>query len=560
MIRTGGSRMDAEKAKRRWVYTFIAGFIGIVILFSSFGAVSAASAPSDTMSSPSAQTGEHVLTAVRFTGVTVFDDAALAAVVADDLGAVLSFEQLDTLAERITAHYREHGYSVARAYLPVQTVDDGVVQVSVVEGRYGDIVIDNGSDLQERVARRILSPLVSGEVIHEPSLDRALLLLNDLPGVAVTSTLAAANDPGRFDLHGRLNPTARWGGRVAVDNGGNPITGPWRGRIAADINHVFGSRGHSPRGLGDRLSVSASLSTGAQDGSLLNGKVSYEIPVGATPVTVGASIGTVRYALGEHMASLDASGTATHVDVSIRYPLRRAAGRILQLTGAFGQQTLSDTILSDTTDKHVHSMTVGFNDDRTYSSNARLRYGLQMEYGRLNIHTPSARADDALTAKSHGPFTKLTGNASYRWQPTARTAVDVAVRGQATRDNLDSSAKFSLGGKDGVRAFAPGAASGDAGWLVNANVAFTPEWFDNLPGLWRVTTFIDAGGTKKHAQPWSGADTGGHFLSGVGVGMAWANAAHVSAALQYACKVAEDPAPTGGDDGCRLWFEAGIAF
>ena len=44
------------------------------------------------------------------------------------------------MAARITDLYREHGYILARAYVPAQEMRDGAVEIGVVEGRVGKIV------------------------------------------------------------------------------------------------------------------------------------------------------------------------------------------------------------------------------------------------------------------------------------------------------------------------------------------------------------------------------------------------------------------------------------
>lgn len=122
------------------------------------------------------------------------------------------------------------------------------------------------------------------------------------------------------------------GGRLTVDNGGNCLTGTWRGRVAAYYNNLFGSRAGGPHGLGDRLTATALMASGAQAGSLMDGNVSYKIPVGWWPLNVGASVGTVRYALGEEMAPLDASGKTMNASLTLGYPLRRTAGWARALT------------------------------------------------------------------------------------------------------------------------------------------------------------------------------------------------------------------------------------
>jgi hemolysin activation/secretion protein len=55
-------------------------------------------------------------------------------VLTDQLGRQLSLADLKTAASRLTALYRERGFLVARAYLPVQDVQGGRIKILILEG------------------------------------------------------------------------------------------------------------------------------------------------------------------------------------------------------------------------------------------------------------------------------------------------------------------------------------------------------------------------------------------------------------------------------------------
>ena len=136
----------------------------------------------------------------RFTGHSAFDEETLAAVTADFAGRELSLAELEQAAERITRFYRDRGYLVAQATIPAQEIgEDGIVEIAVQEGRYGRVAVKNESGLREGVAEAVLQAgaVAAGALIEAGPLERALLLLNELPGVTARGSFRRAGSRAR---------------------------------------------------------------------------------------------------------------------------------------------------------------------------------------------------------------------------------------------------------------------------------------------------------------------------------------------------------------------------
>jgi hemolysin activation/secretion protein len=82
---------------------------------------------------------------IRIAGNTQFDTSTLHALVADVEGKTLTLGELGKVVARITDFYHSHGYPLARAIIPAQGIQDGVVDIEVIEARYGKIRLDNSS-------------------------------------------------------------------------------------------------------------------------------------------------------------------------------------------------------------------------------------------------------------------------------------------------------------------------------------------------------------------------------------------------------------------------------
>jgi hemolysin activation/secretion protein len=126
----------------------------------------------------------------------------------------LSLGDLRGMVSRITGHYRSAGYFLAQAYLPAQDIKDGVVTIAVIEGQYGKVAI---------------APLES-----------RLLLLSDIPGVNVTSTLVPSASVGASDLVVDVAPGRRVTGSIDSDNAGNRYTGEYRVGATVNLNNSAG--------------------------------------------------------------------------------------------------------------------------------------------------------------------------------------------------------------------------------------------------------------------------------------------------------------------------------
>ena len=114
---------------------------------------------------PQAAPGGQSITvkAFRILGQNVIPDSELLPLLADSVGTDRTFAQLEQLAGRISKHFRDQGYIVARAFIPVQEISDGIVTINVIIGQYGRLDIRNQSTLSTPYIKSVVSSLKSGD-------------------------------------------------------------------------------------------------------------------------------------------------------------------------------------------------------------------------------------------------------------------------------------------------------------------------------------------------------------------------------------------------------------
>lgn len=444
--------------------------------------------------------------AFTINGNSEISSADLQAQLAGLAGTQLSLAELNAAANRITAYYRQRGFAVARAYLPAQDIVDGVVAISVIEGRIDKHNVANRSRLSDARAGAFFDGIKDGDVIRADSVDRSLLLLNDTPGVGSSrATLQPGASVGTSDLLVELTPGQAFAGSVGFDNYGNRYTGEYRlsGTVSAN----------SPLGIGDQLQASA-LTSGAD---LNYGRIAYQLPLGSNGLRIGSAYFEAHYKLGREFELLAAHGIARSASGFATYPFIRS--QITNLTGivTLEQKMLTDQVdsTSTRTDKKLRLVNLGLSGNRRDGLNGGgiTSVDLAVIHGKLQIGSPSALAIDDASARSNGSYTRMTYALNRLQRLTDRQVLALSWSGQVAGKNLDSSEKFALGGINGVRAYPQGEGIGDEGYLV------TLELRHNFADYLQGTLFYDSGEVTYNHDRFGPPASNGRRLAGAGIGL-----------------------------------------
>ncbi|MDD5030823.1 MAG: ShlB/FhaC/HecB family hemolysin secretion/activation protein [Rhodoferax sp.] len=462
-------------------------------------------------------------------------------------GQQLSLAELQGMAANITSFYRRNGYFVATAYLPAQDINQGVVTIAVIEGRYGKVVVNNQSTVSNDLVNNLMGGLQSGDPITTAPLEHRLLLLTDLPGVKVNSTLVPGAALGESDLLVNVLPDRRINGSVDADNAGNRYTGENRVGLTVNFNE--------PLGLGDVASLRA-VTSGAGLNYL---RGSYQMQFGKT--TAGVAYSALRYQLGQEMVSLRAHGTAQVASVYGSYPLLRSRNENLTAGLNLDLKTFQDQVDSvpSVSDKKAQVLTASLSGNQrdNLGGGAVTSHLLAWSTGNIELQTPGTQAFDAATAQSSGHFDKLVFSLSRLQRVTDTLSLSAAINGQMATKNLDSSEKMELGGMYGVRSYPEGEAYADQGYVLNLEARWLlPKFSQTQPGQVQLIGFIDTGSVTINRNPWPGTGANQRSLSGAGVGINWSERNNFMVRAYYAFKVGGEAATSAPDADGRFWIQA----
>jgi len=483
---------------------------------------------------------------LRVTGAQAFSEDVLLAATGFRPGSELTLAELRGMADRIADLYHRSGYFVAQAYLPAQDIQNGVLTIAVVEGRYGKVVLRNQSNLSDGLAGSLLGGIQTGELVTTAPLESRLLLLSDLPGVNVKSTLAPGTAPGTSDLIVDITPGQRITGSIDADNAGNRYTGTYRLGATLNVNE--------PTGHGDVASLRVVTS-----GTGLNyARASYQAQFGKA--RVGVAYSHLGYELGREFQSLGAHGTAKIASLYGSYPLIRSRDTNLYAGLAFDAKTFQDRVdsTSSISDKRARVLTASLygNQSDAVGGGGLNVYSLALSAGHMDLQTPAVRSMDTLTARSDGQYNKLAFSLARLQNVTDSVSFYASVNGQIASKNLDASEKMELGGMYAVRAYPEGEAYADQGYVLTLEGRMLlPRFSERQSGQFQLIAFVDTGTVTTNKQPWA-AGSNRRTLSGAGVGLNWTVPNDWVVKAYYAHKLGNGVATSAPDASGRFWIQA----
>lgn len=503
-------------------------------------------------------------------GDTLESREVLQSLVVDAIGQRLGFAQLKQLTDRISQHLKTKGWLLAKVYLPKQDVTDGIVQINIVlgqleadeQGRRIDIQREPGSRIGDKVVEERMRYVISDGTLRGDYLERALLLLNDLPGIHARSTMEKGKQSGTSRLGVNIKEDGLLKGSFSVDDFGSRYTGPWRGSLSINLNDLLG--------LGDQLTVSGS---GAEN--LGQGRFGYSWPLGYSGLLANAYYSYLQYSIGQELKSSGSWGSAQYAGGGLSYPLLRTRAFSIWATADYTHKILADFAATNQTgNKRIDSGVFGFNGQKLdgFFGGGLNQFSYTTTVGQVDLSDIGADfSTDKNSARTQGIYDKHNFSLNRLQKLTENLSFYIAANGQFAGKNLASAEKFILGGPTSIRAYPTGEASGDSGWLTNVELRYDLPMQTPLGNL-QFVGFFDTGHITLHKQRWPGDVTSASgrnefSLSGSGIGVNLSRGSNFAIRTSWAHTIGSHWArnASGNDsdglqDTQRFWLQSMIYF
>ena len=369
----------------------------------------------------------------------------------------LTVGQLQEIADVITRYYHERGYFLARAVIPAQEVNDGVVQIRVLEGRLEKVVPNGNHRYSNAVLSRPFAPML-GNLVTVKQTESALLSLAHYPGLTAFGVFQPGSYVGTTDMVVNVEQERAYDATIRADNEGTVFTG--RNRLIGTVDW------NNPTGDADLFRITA-LKTFVPENALF-GDLRYEHPFYDPANTLAVDISRNAFDVsGSGVAPGTIGGISKIAVLSLQHAFQRSR-----------QQNLSGTL--DFSRKRADTQFVG----KVIGRDDLAVFGAQLDYDSINsawgiINTASLRlehgvsgvfgvpSDAAIQNKQVSPppsrfggngrpalpdFTRLTVSYQLFKNLPDNQAVLFRFNGQYTPNMLTSLEQFVIGGVDSVRA------------------------------------------------------------------------------------------------------------
>ncbi len=411
---------------------------------------------------------------VEILGATLFD-AEVHPYIEGLTGPAVPLTRLNQARQEILTYYRSRGYALTAVSLGIDRAT-GVVRYRVAEGRIAAVKLDGDIGPAGAMVLKFLNHLTEYPVIDSKTLERYLLLAQDVPGVSLSTVLAQSQtEPGALTLIAQVS-LKRVSGQVSLDNRAYELTGPLEFLGIVDLNSLTS--------WGDKTEVSFFHSF---PNSQNFGQVSLDWFIGSEGLKMRVYAGAGTNDPTGSLAALNYHGWTDIFGTQVSYPLIRSRQKNLTVygaldalestitTGPVNTQASADEIrvLRFGEDYIVSDLLLGGTRPATNQLSARLSRGLDFFGG---FHGTAAPPSTSRTNERHN-FTAIKFEASRTqtlfvpWDG-ASVAIMGLLTGQWTNDILPPAEQFYLGGSRFTRGFYSGQVPGDKALAATVELQF----------------------------------------------------------------------------------------
>ncbi len=428
-------------------------------------------------------------------GASAFPPETLRPLFQDQIGRMITLTELYEIAARIEAFYREAGFFITRTIVPAQEVADGRYRLEVIEGFITRVEMDLSGGADHGRVEAILREVEGQRPLKLQTLERALLLANDIPGIAVSVLLRQDEDQRGGAVLVANVVRKRVGGFASIDNQGSSFTG--RDTV------VIGTNISALTDYADQFGLTAVVT------NPIDGEGSWVIQ-GSAGIGIGRS-GLRLQLIGSYGESrpngppvaldvLDLESDSTFASAVLSYPFLRT--RDLSLTG-----DVSFDYLNTNTDQASTASNGPFRlyEDKIRTAAISMRLDFKDTLKGRNVGTVSfrkglpildaSRAGDLFLTRpdASGVFSSLQASFLRLQEVSESVSVLMEMSGQLAFNEVLSGEEFTVGGRRFGRGYNPAQLAGDSGVGATLELQYTQPTDMPLLESYQLFSFLDYG-------------------------------------------------------------------
>lgn len=462
--------------------------------------------------------------AIQVIGNTVFPDSEIKAVTKPYENRTLTTEDLERLRLALTLLYINNGYITSGAVIPDQDVQDGVIQIQIIEGALSRIDVEGTNWFRRGYLSDRLMLGAGPPLKIEPLQERLQLLQRDPRIERINADLRPGDQRGESVLQLKVKETRPWKVWLDFNNYQTPIVGAERGLITLAHQNVTGH--------GDPFSITYGRSRGVNP--IID--TSYTLPINRYDTTFTASYRRNEFVVvSDQFRALDLNSESEIFGFTLRHPVYRSltdelavaiTGEHLynKITSAFDLPGQPFRFIPGSSDTGVSAVSalrfIQEYQHRTASSVIALRSRVSVGFDVLGAtinsrdeHTPSGEPLPS------GRFVSWLGQAQAvkrldylgGWQILGRMDL------QLSNNRLFPLEQIPVGGRFSVRGYRENTLVRDNGFLASLESRIPLMKFAGGEDMLQFAQFVDLGRGWLSRTNTPAPET----LASVGLGIRW---------------------------------------
>ena len=448
-------------------------------------AVAPVTAPAPAASAP--PVSEFVFKAFKFEGNKVYSTKHLEKLLKKAIPNVQDLADLQKAADTVAQLYQNDGV-LARVDLLPQDLTDGEVVITITEGQFAGAKLETPNSTKlppDYLVKLVETAQPKGEAVRMSQLDRATLLLGEVPGVQANMRLRSGEKEGETEALLQVAEGKVWDGQISWDNAGPVSTG--FNRMSTQFNR-YGSLGRA-----DISSVQYMHSDGTD-----YLRMAYSEPLGywGSRWGVNASVSRYKVVTNDYLA-LNPQGPANGVGFDMTFPLLRSRSTSASMQVAMDRKFFrNNTNAGVVSDYFMDTVTTSLQANRSdeWLGGGETSGSAQITRGLVDLSGSPNEASDASSSMTAGRFTKLRFSLNRQQTLSPTTQLVGSYQMQLASKNLDGSEKFSLGGMQAIRAYPSSEANGNTAQLLTLEYQKTLQ-MQQYP--FKLSAFLDTGHVTK---------------------------------------------------------------
>ncbi|MDD5428834.1 MAG: ShlB/FhaC/HecB family hemolysin secretion/activation protein [Candidatus Omnitrophica bacterium] len=492
-----------------------------------------------------------VLRDLKITGSTIFTHEDLLPLYHKYIDKEVSFKEINGIVEQIANKYKARGFLTTNVYIPEQQVMGGVVEIKILEGKVGKLVIEGNKWSTKSLIQKYIHSK-KNELLNIFTLQRDLLRLNQNSDLDVKTVIESGEEPQTSDIILKVEDKFPYHVSVGSDNMGTRFTGKYRGsasfratNFTANNDFVF-------------FNSVATANSGGQF-------VTYMVPVTTSGIKAGFDFSYFTSKIGREFRDFDIVGNTLNYIPHVTGEIY--LGETMQISADAGLNIKSTykSVNSNTTVQEqlrIPYFRMDMSRMDSFLGGGQTVFSPQIELSIGNGFLGASFEDNpkASRAGTCGYYFKYTHTIRRIQRMPWESYISLRHQFQAANHTLPSSEQFQVGGMNTVRGYPEGDYLGDIAATVSTDWVFPMYLIPKDYKLPRDPTplrneiqpviFMDFGGGGL-LRTFSGEMTY-KYLMGVGGGVKINLYNAFNVRLEWAQAIGSDPTANSGPSSFHM--------